>query len=233
MSLTNVDRPILITGCARSGTSWVARLIDTAGAFGGKTAGPNRNNRKGMFENVAIRNTIIKPYLREQGWDPLGQHPLPVRSKCHHQAKDLGPQWRSRFMSIMLSHGYRSGPIYYKGAKMCLVWPIWHWAFPNARWIIVRRADDGIIDSCLRTNFMRAFQGRQGWQRWIDEHKRCFREMEAGGLDIVSVWTDKLAHGDTDELKKAIAHCGLTLDLTPELLDPSLFTVTQGVVHAK
>ena len=35
--------PILITGCARSGTSMIAGVINICGAFGGDMAGPNAN----------------------------------------------------------------------------------------------------------------------------------------------------------------------------------------------
>ena len=72
-----MNPPILITGCARSGTSLVAGIINMRGAFGGKMSGPNMNNAKGMFENARIRNDIVKPYYRSIGVDPLGQYPLP------------------------------------------------------------------------------------------------------------------------------------------------------------
>lgn len=65
--------PILITGCARSGTSMVAGVINMCGAFGGSMSGPNHNNAKGMFENARVRNNIVKPYLRQLHVDPLGQ----------------------------------------------------------------------------------------------------------------------------------------------------------------
>ena len=44
-----MKEPILITGCARSGTSMVAGIINMSGAFGGVMAGPNKNNQKGNF----------------------------------------------------------------------------------------------------------------------------------------------------------------------------------------
>ena len=71
------DKSILITGCARSGTSMIAGIINMCGAFAGDTSGPNRYNQKGMYENAKIRNSIVKPYLREIGMDPKGQFPLP------------------------------------------------------------------------------------------------------------------------------------------------------------
>ena len=72
-----MNDPILITGAARSGTSMVAGAINICGAFGGNMRGPNKNNEKGMFENVRIVQNLTKPYLRGIGADQLGQYPLP------------------------------------------------------------------------------------------------------------------------------------------------------------
>ena len=77
MKYKDMPPPIIVTGCARSGTSLTAGIINICGAYGGTLAPPNVNNRKGMFENTTVRQTIVKPYLREHGWDPLGQNPLP------------------------------------------------------------------------------------------------------------------------------------------------------------
>jgi hypothetical protein len=70
--------PILITGCARSGTSMTAGIVHICGAFGGRMSGPTPNNRKGMFENEEVRNQIVKPYLSSIGADPLGQKPCRI-----------------------------------------------------------------------------------------------------------------------------------------------------------
>ena len=47
----------------------------------------------------------------------------------------------SKIAEIFFYSNYKGGSWYYKGAKMCLIWPIWHKAFPEAEWIIVRRDD--------------------------------------------------------------------------------------------
>ena len=147
-----MKEPILITGCARSGTSMVAGVINLCGAFGGKMSGPNKNNQKGMFENHRIRQNIVKPYLRKLEVDPLGQYPLP-----NIKGLDIPVNWREDVIKIMIDQGYKDGEWFYKGAKMCLHWPVWDYAFPNAKWIIVRRRTGDIVRSCLHTSFMSAF----------------------------------------------------------------------------
>jgi len=81
-----------------------------------------------MFENLYIRENLVKPYLEAICADPRGQRPLPVASTC-----PIVQDWHKMFMEVMRDHGYEDGPIFYKGAKMCLMWPVWHTAFPKAK----------------------------------------------------------------------------------------------------
>ena len=210
------EQPILITGCARSGTSMVAGTINMCGAFGGKMSGPNQNNAKGMFENHAIRQDIVKPYLRKMGVDPLGQYPLP-----DIKGLSIPVDWRQRVETVFQNQGYTKGPWMYKGAKMCLTWPVWHWAFPNAKWIIVRRRTGDIINSCMKTSFMRAFSKqafqktlgvkdeREGWKWWVHQHEKRFVEMIEAGLNVKVVWPERMVHGDYQQLYETLEWLGL------------------------
>ena len=211
-----MNDPILITGCARSGTSMVAGSVNLCGAFGGIMSGPNKNNAKGMFENARIRNAIVKPYLRSRRLDPLGQYPLP-------DVKNLSipTNLRARIEQVMIDEGYTSGPWFYKGAKLCLLWPIWHYAFPDAQWIIVRRKTPDIINSCLKTHFMRAFNregsrkavgakdAAEGWLWWIHQHEQRFNEMINAGLNVKVVWPERMVTGDYTQMMQTVEWLGL------------------------
>lgn len=200
-----MTEPILVTGAARSGTSMVAGIIHICGAFGGKLAGPNPNNQKGMYENREIVSKITKPYLKELGCDPMGQYPLP----------DTRGLWirrgiRKDVLRIMDLHGWDGeSPWFYKGAKMCLLWPAFHAAFPNAKWVIVRRRDEDIVSSCLKTGFMRAFDTAEGWQWWVDQHKQRFKEMHESGLQVKEVWPERMMEGNYLEILGVIEWLGL------------------------
>lgn len=205
MSLKHCDSPILITGCARSGTSLIAGIIHACGARGGELLGPCSWNQKGMFENLYIRENMVKPYLTAIFADPKGQRPLPVASSV-----PIIQDWHEAFMDVMYEQGYSDeDQLFYKGAKMCLMWPVWHAAFPRARWIIVRRDDPGIIASCLRTPFMNAYNDAAGWQEWIDHHKECFEEMAAWGLDIAQIHSPSIVKGDLSGVEEMIQWLGL------------------------
>ncbi|MEE9356492.1 MAG: sulfotransferase [Methylococcaceae bacterium] len=224
--------PILITGAARSGTSMVAGIINLCGAFGGVMSGPNRNNARGMFENVQIRNKIIKPYLRTMGLDALGQYPLPDitnLSSC--------PNIGTKIKEIMENEGYNNKQkVFYKGAKMCLMWPVLHNAFPDAKWVIVRRNTVDIVNSCIKTNFMRAFSRdvfrkavganneAEGWTWWVNQHEKRFAEMEKNGLNIKTIWPELMINGDYSQIFEVIDWLGLKWnDAAKSFIDPKLW----------
>lgn len=186
-----------------------AGIIHTCGAFGGHMAGPTKHNQRGMFENRNIVDRLVKPFLRDIGADPMGQRPLPDIGLCKDVADTMELKFRLQLQATMVDHGYRSGPWMYKGPKMCLIWPIWHAAFPEAHWIIVRRDAQDIAESCVRTSFMRAYSGLPGWLGWVAEHEQRFEEMIAAGLNIRQVWTQRIIDGDFAEVRDVVAWLGL------------------------
>jgi hypothetical protein len=196
--------PILLTGCARSGTSLMAGIVNICGAFGGVMSGPNKYNQKGMFENAHIRDIIEKGYLRKIGMDPLGQKPLPNTDNLM-----IPNNWKEDVEKVMLNEGYKDGPWFYKGAKACLIWPVWNLAFPNAKWIIVRRRSADIADSCLNTAFMRAYDTYEGWISWINHHEDKFIEMFTSGLNVKQVWPERMLNGNYEQAREAIEWLGL------------------------
>lgn len=224
--------PILITGAPRSGTSMVAGATNLCGAFGGEMRGPNRNNPKGMFENARIVNSIVKPYLRKLNVDPMGQFPLP-----DIKTLPIPSNLKTLVEGIMQQEGYSKGPWFYKGAKMCLVWPIWHYAFPDAKWVIVRRSTPDIIHSCFHTSFMRAFSRppfqqavgakneSEGWLWWVHQHEERFAEMIQAGLNVKVVWPDRMVNGNYKQLYQTIDWLGLKWNskAVVEFVDPKLW----------
>ena len=217
--------PIIVTGCARSGTSMSAGILNICGAFGGDMFGPNQHNQKGMFENKVIRQDISKPYLKKIGADPLGQKPLPNNRQVFEVSQREIKELRTRVVLAMQNQGYVDGPWFYKGAKSCLVWYLWHMAFPKAHWIVVRRNTTDIAKSCMRTRFMKAYNTEAGWVGWVGEHKKRFAEMKMAGLDVVDFWPIKMCNGDFSEAQKLIESLGMKWEdkLCRAFIDPKLY----------
>jgi hypothetical protein len=166
--------------------------------------GPNKYNAKGMFENVNIKMMLDKPYLKSIGCDPRGQYPLPDTKTLR-----IPNDWRERVEAIFLQEGYKGGPWFIKLARACQTWPVWHHAFPDAKWVIVRRRDTDIIKSCLNTSFMSHYKDAEGWQTWVDHHKRCFVEMVEEGLNVKQIWPERMITSDYSGLHDMVEWLGL------------------------
>lgn len=221
--------PILITGCARSGTSMTAGILDISGAWGGTMSGATESNKKGMFENAEIRNCMVKPLLMQVGADPMGQNPLPKEESF----RDIsGESWSNSILRIIKGQGYDEESLwFYKGAKMCLMWTLWNKAFPNAKWIIVRRRGTDIINSCLKTGFMRAYSGVEGWRSWVGIHVERFQQMKNSGLDIREVYPQEMVDGNFEEIKSVVDWLGLEWkdEKVKEFISPELWHAKKEV----
>ena len=229
--------PIIITGCARSGTSLTAGIVNLSGAYGGDMHGPNKYNARGMYENKSIKEVLDKPYLRSIGADPKGQKPLPGEDGVPGtDALPIPNDWKKRVEDLFIQQGYgnpftfevpaiddpdvpapairlhydgKNGQWFIKLARACLTWPVWHHAFPNAKWVIVRRLDGGIIDSCMKTAFMNSYSNQEGWQHWIDHHKEKFGEMIEEGLNVSVFWPEQMVLGNYQPAYELIEWLGL------------------------
>lgn len=182
---------ILITGCARSGTTLTASVLRACGARFGE--------QNSLGESRDVTERVVKPYLRSIGADPLCQDPLP-------ELEDIrpDPDWRGKVLKALGSADALKCP------KIGPIWPVWWAAFPEARWIVVRRNKDRIVDSCLRTGFMRAFKDREGWGRWVDTHLQRFEELKANA-DCIEVWpNDEMTK--PEPYRDMIAFVGLDYD---------------------
>lgn len=174
---------VLITGCARSGTSMVAGVLKSCGLdLGGPLVKGTAYNPRGFFEHRDIRQKVIKPLLRELGCDPRGQRKLPPRGVMVTPA---------RIGSLRKAIDARlNGARAYKDAKLLLLWPIFNRAFPDAQWILVRRDPRAIVASCIRTPFMKGRTYKQGWIDWVQDHEFRMDDLKASGARVVEVWPD-------------------------------------------
>ena len=234
-----MKEPILITGAARSGTSLIAGIINTCGVFSGETSPPNKNNQKGMFENARIRNTVVKPYLKSMGYDAMGQYPLPDVGKLK-----IPVDWADRVQSVMIDEGYTGGDWMYKGAKMCLFHPVWHYAFPNAKWVIVRREDEDIVNSCMHTGFMRAFSlpdnikavgainEQDAWFWWVRQHNKRFVEMIEKGMNCKQIHPERMIRGDYSQVHEMLEWLGLEWNSgITEFIEPKLWKARKNLAR--
>lgn len=203
------DRPIFIVGLPRSGTSTIAGCFQACDVWTGTTIPGSEANPKGFFEHSRIREDIVKRILVHLQCDPLGVRKLPGKD-FNFQIPDL----RNIIHQIVEEDGYKNDrPWLYKDAKLTLLWPIFAQSFPDANWVIVRRSERDIIDSCLRTSFMKQHSKEpEFWQRFVDEYMQRITMLMNSGAIFHEIWPDTLMQGDFSCFRELLEKLGLSLD---------------------
>lgn len=210
----------IVTGIPRSGTSLTAGLIRLAGDHHfGNTIPGNKNNPKGFNESSEIRNSIVKPYLRACNVDPNGQWPLPGRGDLRPY-----PSLKEEVMDIM-----GESPWAIKEPKILLMWERWSQAFPGAKWVATERDPDEVLDSVVRTGFMKAFKNKHGWGSWLAIHQDRLDSLIAN-TDCFVFKPSVALSGDMSHVYDLGSHLGVKIPhkASQELLEPSLWTSPKG-----
>lgn len=151
----------------------------------------------------------MKRILAHMQCDPLGVRKLPL--------KDLNiqiPGLREILSQIIEGDGYQfDRPWLYKDAKLTLLWPIFAHNFPDASWIIVRRSEQDIIDSCLRTSFMKQHsKDPKFWQRFVDEYMQRIKLLMTSEATFHELWPDTLLKGDWSVFRDLLEKLELSFD---------------------
>ena len=209
--------PIFVTGVERSGSSIVARILSICGAFTGEV-----NN---MHENIKMKG-MLQEFIQENPNDEL----IPVTDTLF-----IPVNWKKKVQSILESDGYSEGVWVYKDSKLTQTWPIWNYAYPNARWIIVRRRTGDVIQSCVKTGFMRMFKEEEnrervnvsteeeGWLWWVHQYEKRFVEMIESGVNCKQVWPERMVTGDYHQMYETLEWVGLQWNSRIlETIDPML-----------
>jgi len=203
-------KPIFITGTARSGASMIAGILDICDAFGGSCfEKPNNSSPRSLMENKKIHDKILLPYFQKFNADSFAQYPLPKIDDLV-----LPFDWQSRVLKTLHDDGYKGDrPWFYKSPKLALTYPVWNYAFPNAKWVIVRRRTGDILDSCLKTGYMKAFKKekneRDCWKWYVHEFENRFVSMMTEGLNVRTLWPERMVNGDYGQLYDTIDWLGL------------------------
>ena len=194
--------PILITGIPRSGTSMIAATINICGAFGGEMS------KRGMYSNDRIREELVKLRLDM------------IKVKLDY----IPINWGNEVEMIMELEGYKDGPWMYKDSNSALIWRTWNYAYPNAKWIIVRRRTGDIIQSCMKTMYMSEYSDEVGWLEMVHRYEEKFIEMITEGLNCKIIWPERMVQGDYQQIHEVCDWLGLTwTDKALDYINPLLW----------
>lgn len=209
------NNPILITGVERSGSTLIARILDLCGVWSGYC-----NN---MFENqtiVGFNNELLD--LSPIGLPDVDTLQIPVN-------------WGKSINRVLVAQKGLGKPWMVKHSGLTRLWPVWNYAYPDAKWLIVRRRTGDVIQSCIKTGYMRVFKDpvirneflfeteEQAWLWWVHQYEKRFVQMIEAGLNCRIIWPERMVTGDYQQIYETIEWLGLKWNNTiPSIIDPLL-----------
>lgn len=207
--------PILVTGVERSGSTIIARILDMCGVWKGLC-----NN---MLENTIIHSLHYEELPQQYIFPETKSIPIPAN-------------WNKLIVNQIENEGWdKSQQWMVKGSFLSKYWHVWDYAFPNAKWLIVRRRTGDIIQSCIKTGYMRRFKDANtlqllnleneadGWLWWVRQYETKFVEMIQQGLNCRVVWPERMVTGNFEQMYETIKWLGLDWNKNiPEVIKPLL-----------
>ena len=201
-----LNKPILVTGLPRSGTSMITGMLGECGAWTGSTVAASKENIKGFYEHTSLRELVNKRILSQLGCDPLGIRKLPD--------DDLPSidKLKATVLQLIKQDGYQGlTPWMFKEPKLLLLWSAYKESFPDATWIIVRRDKEEVVDSCLRTSFMKQHSTERAfWEELMTEYERRMELLKQSGVKYQEIWAKDIVKPESrDVLKKLVKNLKL------------------------
>ncbi|WP_185962332.1 sulfotransferase [Palleronia caenipelagi] len=220
-------RPILVAGLPRSRTSMTMRILAAHGVWVGETMQATSANPHGFFENLVLKNSVLKKLLKELGADPNGVEPLPDSSNM-----PVLPGLDQRLLQALTDQGYDGArPWAFKDPKLTLLWPIFASAFPDAHWIIPQRDRQAVIDSLSKVHFMRRHSSDpEYWAMFCAAYQQRLDALARSGARVSVIDTDALVKGDHAALSEVIRAAGVPPepDVFRTAIDPALARQTKA-----
>ena len=188
-----------------------AGIFASLGVWAGTASPGDKNNPRGYFEHITLRDHITKGILAAHGYDPLGVQTFPPRSFNPSIKFNHALTLRQTVDAIIRDDGYVPGYRWlYKDPKMSLVWRMYDDAFPNAIWIVVSRDRDDFVRSCLKTNFMvRHSTDPSFWDRVAQQYEQRLADIVEGVATCYEVRTDDVVQGDFSDIERICRAHGL------------------------
>ncbi|VGO14733.1 hypothetical protein PDESU_03302 [Pontiella desulfatans] len=147
-----------VTGAPGSGLNLAAGLLKAEGAFAGRTLNQAIHN---THENPKIKELCVAPYLEQffpgkklEGKDKKILNPkrAPVPfAKPHWQP----PYFRDLLLGILRREGWDlAEPVVVALPMLALMAPVFHQAFPEAKWILCERDEAELLEDLRRRKWI-------------------------------------------------------------------------------
>jgi len=201
--MTQLNQPVFVTGVERSGSTLIARILTLSGIHTGKTTT--------MLENAEIKEVCSK-FVAFNGTGGLF---------LNTQDLQIPVNWKSTIDKVLQKEGFKEGRWMFKCSLLTPMWPIWNYAYPNAKWLIIRRRTGDVIESCVKTAYMLTFKSqenldavgakdeREGWKWWVHQYENKFREMIEAGVNCKIIWPERMVTGDYQQVYEMLDWLGM------------------------
>ena len=134
-------RPIIVCGMPRSGTSYVASLLQAAGVFlGERILAPSASNPRGHFEDLDFTD-LHERMLRAQN----------AQLRTGAMINEMAIESAFEAQALALVRGKNTRPLWgWKDTRNGLFLDFWRRLLPEACFVLVYRKPQEVVDSLLR-----------------------------------------------------------------------------------
>jgi len=204
------ERPILVTGHPRSGAGIVMGVLHICGAELGQV--------DKMNENWLIRDKVMKLYLQEVCGESNGITTIPTKDEF---SKEVNDRYEETLYWMLHLQNITTKKWAYKDSRILLTYDsLFDSVYPGAQYIVVRRNDEDILNSCCKTThtaFLASSNKRVSTKKEsplerfkisLEIYKEKIKELKSQ-KHIQEVWLEKTLDGDYTELKNVVEAVGL------------------------
>lgn len=195
------SEPTIIISLPRSGSSMTAGIFAHHGAWYGTCKSGDKNNSKGYFENLKVKDFMIKNFGR------IVHSGIPAKR---------GILSREDFEQLILDDGYPNDGTPWIVKFSAMYFPPWIEAFPDANVVCVRRSIDSIKNSGKKSKMLNK---EEPIQPHIDMMEWAAKEYNA-----ININYENVINGEYIEINQALLDSGLTPNkqIIDEFVEPSL-----------
>jgi hypothetical protein len=189
-------QPIFIVGSPRSGKTLIAEILKICQV-------PFGNTDK-MLENVNL-SEIIGHFLQTSGFDPKA-----ILNRPKKEELSIPQTWKQTVeAALKLQEVDPEQQWGFKSHLIAPTWPLWHYAYPDAKFIIVRRRIGDIASSCMKTGYLNQFTIHDKWVEMVRSYEESFMEMISEGLNCKIIWPHRMTMGDYGQIFEMLDWLGL------------------------
>ena len=178
--------PILITGCPRSGKTMIAQILQIAGVSFGKT--------DKMMLNPDIDQLVRGLMQMNDGSSDMY----------------IPQNWNAKVSAVFDQQAGNARNLGIKHSGIANTWPVWKYAFPDAKVVIVRRRIGDIVSSCMKTKYMTQCSTQQEWLELMRDYEEKFAQMVLSEMNCKVVWPHRMAYGDYGQIYELLEWLGLS-----------------------